>query len=103
MNATVDSLLKIVQEGVASSLDSVTVTSSKDYLSLSNAADVAAFYRAQMPVLGWKPEQGQDSDSATALVFSRDNQMNAALIFVVDLAQFNQKGSLVIAILAKPK
>ncbi len=102
-NATVDSILKIVGEGVASSLDSVTVTSSKNYLSASSAADVVAFYRAQMPILGWKPEQGQDSSNATALTFSRDNQMNAALIFVVDLAQLNQKGSLVIAILATPK
>ncbi len=80
----------------------MTVTSTKDYLSTSSAADVVAFYRAQMPMLGWKPEQGQDSNNATALIFSRDNQMNA-LILVVDLTQLNQKGSLVVAILTKPK
>jgi len=103
-NPIIDTILQGASEGLNSSSETVTVTSSKSYTSTSSAADVVAAYQKQMPTLGWTPEQNQAANSGiTTLVYSRDNQTNAALLLVVDLAQVGQKGCLVITALAKPK
>lgn len=103
-NPIIDTILQGASEGLNSSSETVTVTSSKSYTSTSSAADVVAAYQKQMPTLGWTPEQNQAANGGiTTLVYSRDNQTNAALLLVVDLAQVGQKGCLVITALAKPK
>ena len=103
-NPIIDTILQGASEGLNSSGDTVMVTSTKNYTTTSSAADVVAFYQMQMPTLGWTPEQNQAASSGiTTLVYSRDNQTNAALLLVVDLSQVGQKGCLVITALAKPK